>query len=242
LLLLPGVFFAVDLSCWHISMTHISAGLSTLLGNLSVVLVPLLGWLLFREPYNRANVPATLIALTGGALVCIVPDEKTLGSLGVSGNNYALGNALAASTAVAYASYQLAIHRARRRYGVLTVMCVSTTTTAVLLFALALLSGARIVPSDGRAWGALVALALVSHCLGQGLIAWGLGRLPAHLVALTLLWQPVCSALLSVVVLGQSMSPLQVFGCLLVISGLALVSLRGRTGRQARRRSAGAQG
>jgi drug/metabolite transporter (DMT)-like permease len=84
------------------------------------------------------------------------------------------------------------------------------------------------LPDDARAWATLAALALISHCLGQGLIAWCLGRLPAHVVALVLLWQPVCATLLSVVVLGQGISPLQIAGTFVVVSGLGLLSLARR--------------
>lgn len=220
-LALPGLFFAIDLSCWHTSMTHISAGLATVLGNLSVVIVPCAAWLLFREKYGLKYAPATALALLGAALVCLPPGERVLQSLQLPASNYSLGNALAGSTAFAYAGYQLAIKRARRVADTWLVMACSSVTTALLLLAYNLLMGFVLWPRQLEAWSSLLALALVSHCLGQGIIAWSLGKLPAYRVALLLLWQPACSAALSVGLLRQSMSGLQWTGTAIVLLALA---------------------
>jgi drug/metabolite transporter (DMT)-like permease len=110
-------------------------------------------------------------------------------------------------------------------------MCGSSAVSALLLLAWCWLSGARLLPGDGRAWLSLGALALVSHCFGQGLIAWCLGRLPAYVVALVLLWQPVCATLLSVAVLGQGLSEIQLLGTVVVVAGLALVTIAKREPR-----------
>ena len=40
----PGVFFAADLLMWHHSIGDVGAGLSTVLANVQVVLVPLVAW------------------------------------------------------------------------------------------------------------------------------------------------------------------------------------------------------
>lgn len=229
-LLLPGAFFAVDLSCWHTAMGHISAGLATVLGNLSVVIVPAAAWLVFREHYERRFIPATLLALFGAALVCIVPDAGIRETLKTPGTNYVLGNSLASGTAFAYAGYQLSIKWARRFEGALPVMAWSSLGAAVLLLAYSGLTESVLIPTTIGAWFSLGALAFVSHCLGQGLIAWSLGKLEAHRVALLLLWQPACSAVLAVVVLGQAMSPLQWAGTLLVMTALAVANWPRRGG------------
>src|SRR3954463_4337721 len=52
---LAGIFFAFDLVFWHRGIEEVGAGLATGLGNLQVVLVPLVAWLVLRErPAGRA--------------------------------------------------------------------------------------------------------------------------------------------------------------------------------------------
>ena len=71
--------------------------------------------------------------------------------------------------------------------------------------------------------GALVLLpAALIHDGGQALIAYGLKGVPASLGAMTLLVQPVCTAGLGVLVLGQTLIPLQLIGGVVVLIGLGL--------------------
>ncbi|MCB1092095.1 MAG: EamA family transporter, partial [Verrucomicrobiae bacterium] len=69
----------------------------------------------------------------------------------------------------------------------------------------------------------------------QGMIAYGLGGVPASLASVLLLVQPVATALLGVVLLGQRLVPLQVIGGAGVVIGLFL-AIRGQVAlsRQAR--------
>src|SRR3546814_18455131 len=61
----------------------------------------------------------------------------------------------------------------------------------LLLFALAL--GERIWPGN---WTPLVALALISQVVGQGLIIYALGKLPPLVIGIALLTQPAVSGAL----------------------------------------------
>ncbi|HLF82125.1 MAG TPA: DMT family transporter, partial [Anaerolineales bacterium] len=62
-----------------------------------------------------------------------------------------------------------------------------------------------------------------SQVLGYLAVTYALGRLPASLVAPTLLGQPVVTAALAVPLLGESISWLQAGGGMAVLAGVALV-------------------
>jgi drug/metabolite transporter (DMT)-like permease len=52
---LAGVFFAIDLIAWHEGIEQVGAGLATVLGNLQVVFVGVLAWMILGErPSNRS--------------------------------------------------------------------------------------------------------------------------------------------------------------------------------------------
>ena len=68
----------------------------------------------------------------------------------------------------------------------------------------------------------LIGLALVSHILGQGSIAWALGHLPASFSSVSLLWQPVCAVLLGWWLLGEDYGPMQLTGGVIVLIGIYL--------------------
>jgi drug/metabolite transporter (DMT)-like permease len=50
---LPGVFLAVDLAVWHISLHMTSVANATLLANMAPIFVTLGSWLIFHQPVKR---------------------------------------------------------------------------------------------------------------------------------------------------------------------------------------------
>jgi drug/metabolite transporter (DMT)-like permease len=135
------------------------------------------------------------------------------------------GDLLAISTAVFYASYILAMKVLRTHHGALLLMSVGTTTSAVLLFVAAMISDQPLFPSTSLAWLWLVLLAIVPHCLGQGFIVLSLSALPASFAAVTLLLQPVATAVWGWLFLDEPLGPWQIAAGLLVIIGIVLARL-----------------
>jgi drug/metabolite transporter (DMT)-like permease len=74
-----------------------------------------------------------------------------------------------------------------------------------------------------RGWVLLVALGVIVQVGGQGLIAYGVGRLP--IVASTvLLWmQPLVAAVLAWVLFGEALGSLAFAGAALILAGIFTV-------------------
>ncbi len=68
---------------------------------------------------------------------------------------------------------------------------------------------------------------VIAHVLlGQGLIVAGVGRTPAALAGLLLLIQPVAGGLAAWPLFGESLTPVQLAGCGLVLLGVWLAGRR----------------
>ena len=65
--LVAGVFFAADLILWHHAIADVGAGLSTVLGNLQVVVVPFVAWAVLRR---GARAPHPRRAAAGCSASC----------------------------------------------------------------------------------------------------------------------------------------------------------------------------
>jgi drug/metabolite transporter (DMT)-like permease len=80
-----------------------------------------------------------------------------------------------------------------------------------------------LLPQTLNGWLVLLALGLVCHVGGQGLIAYGVGRLP--IVASTvLLWmQPLVAAVLSWLMFGEALGALALTGAVLILAGIYIV-------------------
>ncbi|MCC6882420.1 MAG: DMT family transporter [Verrucomicrobiales bacterium] len=221
---LPGVVFAGDFWAWHWSFAHTSVANSTLLANTAILWVTLFAWLVWRETVSRRFLGGALVAFGGVLLLFFSSTQRA----SPTGGNGLFGDALALLTALFYASYQLSMKYYRRDRPAPLLMTFASAVAALLLLPLALWHPDPFLPASPSGWWPLVALGVVSHAGGQGLIAWALGGLPASLASVLLLAQPVMTALLGVWILDQPLMPWQIAGGAVVVAGLFL-AVRGRS-------------
>ena len=66
---MAGVFFAGDLLFWHHAIEYVGAGLATVLGNLQVLIVGVVAWLVFGERPTRTTLLALPVVLAGVVLI-----------------------------------------------------------------------------------------------------------------------------------------------------------------------------
>lgn len=222
-----GLFFAVDLVAWHQGIEEVGAGLATVLGNLQVVLVGVLAWLILRErPSNRA-LAAIPVALVGVVLISGALEH------GAYGRNPGLGVAFGILTALSYSGFLLVLRQGnadvRRPAGPLLD---ATLVAGLACIPIGLVWGNLDWTPDWKAQAYLLLLAWSSQALGWLLISITLPRLPAALTSVLLTFQPVLSVLFAWAILNESPSALQLGGVALVLGGLLIVS----AGRRRRRR------
>jgi drug/metabolite transporter (DMT)-like permease len=212
--LLAGLLFAADLVCWHYSIRYTSVANATVLPNMTPILVTAFAWVVLKE----RPAPVFLLgmaAAVAGAVAMALSKSSTPGA------NPHLGDALAALTAIWYAAYVIAVRYARAAMSAAALMLWSSLVSAPAMLLAAMATSETILPSQAQAWWALAGLG-ATHVVGQGLIAWGLGRLPAPIAAVVMLVQPVVAALLGWLVYGEGLVLQQALGGLLVLAGVVL--------------------
>ncbi|HUS15577.1 MAG TPA: DMT family transporter [Chloroflexia bacterium] len=218
LAMLAGVWFAGDLAVWNTSLQYTSAANSTLLGNTSTLWVSLWSLVVLRERLGLPFWLGTVLALAGAAAI-VGPDLSTTGTLG-------LGDGLALGSSLFYAAYLLTTGRVRRHAGTLEYMWLSSFGAALVLLVYCLATGLPLSGFTPGTYGSLLALALISHVGGWVSINYALGHLRASLTSVSLLAQPVITALASVPLLGEPLSPAQIGGGALVLAGIYLANRR----------------
>ena len=215
-----GIFFAGDLLFWHHAIEAVGAGLATVLGNLQVLIVGVVAFLVFGERPSRATVLALPVVLAGVVLISGVIGE------GAYGADPALGVVLGLLTALCYAGYLLLIRLGgrdpRRPAGPVAIATLSTAIVAA--FTGTVTGDLDLTPGPASlAWLAL--LGLTSQSIGYLCISISLPRLPAVITSIILLVQPVMTVGLSMVLLGERPSPAQLLGVALVIGGIAVATV-----------------
>lgn len=213
-MMLAGLFFALDLSFWHYGIVMTSVANATVLCNLTPVVVTLIGWFMFRERPRPLFILALALAM-GGAFA------MAAAASGQQGTNPLLGDLLSLSVSFWYSGYFLAVKAARNTAGAMRVTLWATVVGIPLLGGVSLLLGESMIPASASGWAACVALG-VMHVVGQGGVAWSLGKLPAAITAVTILIQPIVAGLLSWWIFGETLTPIQALGGALVLVAIVL--------------------
>ncbi len=225
---LGGVWFGLDIIAWNTSLTYASAASATLLGNTSSVIVALAAWLIFREKL-RGKFWLGLFIAVAGVLLVMGADLITIQDTQVVADTRTFGNLLALLGAFFYAGYLLTTQHTRAHLDTLSSLFFMSAIGSVILLAVNLAQGLPLAGFAPQTWLALLGLALITHVGGWLAINYALGHLRASIVSVTLLAQPVMTALFSIPLLGEDLFPLQIVGGVLVLSGIYIVNRYGRS-------------
>ena len=230
---LAGLFLAVDLVLWNHAITDVGAGVATVLGNLQVLFVGILAWLVLRERPDRRYLLTLPVVLIGIVLVSGMLGGHASGLHPLAGIGFGIG------TSAAYACFLLILRKtAGHTPHVAGQLADATVGAAIGSVVIGLFFGGLQLTVPWPAFGWLLMLALLSGTVGWLLITSSLPRLPAAMSSLLLLLQPAGALVLADVVLGERPTIVQVLGALLVCLGVlaatrTTVQRRSRPGRRA---------
>ena len=211
LAVVAGIFFALDLASWHLGIERTRLGNATLFGNAGSVILMVWGLIALRRAPTRREGLGIAAALAGAALL--------MGrSLEISTQS-ALGDLFCLFAGICYAFYLLPAQKARARVGQWSVLLLVGMTGAPLLLVIALLMGEPVWPQD---WTPVVALAISSQIVGQGLLVYSLGHFSPLIIGLALLTQPAIAAAVGWFAFGETLGALDIVGMILVGTALLL--------------------
>lgn len=209
---IAGGFFAADLGAWHMGILRTSMANATLFANTTAFM--LAGWAIVVQRRNPGRATLQALGLAGAGTLMLLGRSAQVSPANLSGDAFSL---LAAAF---YTGYLLTIIRLRDRLPTVTVLAMSTLSSAVLLLPVALLAPGAFWPTD---WRPLLGLAVSSQLVGQGLMVFASGRLSAPVIGIGLLVQPLVSAGCGWLVFGEVMGPGELLGAALVAAALVLI-------------------
>lgn len=209
---LAGLFFAGDLSVWHVGILLTSVANATLFTNLAPVFVALGAWLVWGQRPSPRLLAALAVALAGAVLLMGGAPELSVERLS--------GDGLSVLSGAFYGCYILAVGRSRAGLSTPVLMLWSGLVASAVLLPVALLLGENVVPVTLSGWAVAVALALVTQVAGQGLIAWGLAHVPAAAGSVILLLQPAVAALVAWGLFGEALGWVEALGGIVILAGI----------------------
>jgi drug/metabolite transporter (DMT)-like permease len=212
-----GIFFALDLAAWHLGILRTKVANATLFGNCASLLLVMWGIFLARTLPRGWQAFAVLLAFAGSALL--------MGQSYELAPAYLAGDLLSLLAGVFYTFYVILMQRVRGELAAWTTLGLASAATLPILLGSALALGETVVPQN---WTPLIALALSSQVVGQGLLIWALPRFSPLVIGLTLLVQPAIAALAGWLMFGERLTAIDVIGGLMVGAALVLIRLPNR--------------
>jgi drug/metabolite transporter (DMT)-like permease len=230
LLVASGLALAVHFAAWIASLQLTSVASSVALVTTQPIWAALISAAVLRERVSRRMGLAILVTTAGGAVIA-AGDFQT-------GGTALLGNALALAGAVCAAVYFTIGRGLRAGLDLAAYIGVVYPVAAVVLLGAALATGQPLRGFSAQTWTMFLLLALVPQLIGHSSLNWALRYLPAHLVTVAVLGEPVLSTLLAIALLAETPGLLQVAGGVVTLAGVYLAVREEVRGARARETAA----
>lgn len=235
--LAAGIALGIDYAAWTASIYYVGAGISTVLINVQVVVLPALAFLIDRERVTRRFVLTLPLMLCGISLV------GGLWNGSLRGPDTSLGVLLGIIAGCGYGVYLFITRRATRRdpglfVQPLTWATASATVATVVLSPIS--GGIQLTGISVRSWILLVLLAVIGQVIAWLFVHHGSALLSSTTTGGLLLIQPILALGLSAAILSENPTGLQLVGVAVVVVSVAVANgllFRNRTRRHIHRPS-----
>jgi drug/metabolite transporter (DMT)-like permease len=192
-----GVSLALHFWAWNASIHLTTIAASVTLVNLQPAVVASISAVVLKEAPTKRQVVGIAVAILG-ALVIAAQDLQA--GMAPGGNAPLLGNLLAMSAAATAAIYYTIGRSLRKSLGLWAYVGIVYSAAFVTLSVIALLRGVTLAPQPPREIAIFAGLALGPMLLGHTGMNWALKFLPAYVVNLTVLGEPVGATLLGALI------------------------------------------
>jgi len=227
---LSGGFLAVHFAAWITSLEYTSIVSSVVIVSTGPLWVALFSPLFLKEQLSRPVLIGMLLALLGGTVIALGDSCQISGDLvcpslsGFLHGDALLGNFLALVGAWALAGYLMIGRRLRSGMSLVPYIFLVYSVAATALCTAMLVAGQRPMGFSGMTYVWILLLALVPQLIGHSTFNWILRFMPATLVAITTLGEPVGAAVLAYFILQEVPAYLTLFGGFLILAGIYLAS------------------
>jgi drug/metabolite transporter (DMT)-like permease len=215
-----GIFLAAHFASWISSLAYTSVASSVALVTTNPIWIAVASWLFLRERPSGLLALGILSAIGGSALI-FLSDSQAGASVG---SNPMLGNMLAVAGSLTVCGYLLIGRKLRAEISLLPYIWIVYSAAAITLVVLALISGKPLTGFSDFAWLMLAGLALGPQLLGHSAVNWALKHLSASFIAVAILGEPIGSALLAWLFLGEKFAALQLAGFAALLVGIYLAA------------------
>ena len=216
-LILAGALLSLHFTFWIASLKYTSVASSVVLVSTHPIFVGIGAWLFLRERLGMNLILGILFSVFGSGLI-------SFGDMALS-EDALMGDGLALLGAITASGYFLVGRKMRKNQDLLSYIfpVYSTAGLALIIFSITLQKSFFGYSSSTYLF--LFLLALIPQLIGHTTFNWALKYLPASIVAITILGEPIGSTILAYFILGEGLTLWKVIGGIFILSGI-LIALK----------------
>jgi drug/metabolite transporter (DMT)-like permease len=229
---ISGIFLALHFATWISSLEYTSVASSVVFVSTGPLWVALFSPMLLNERLTRAAIFGLVISILGGIIiglsdVCIWDNGLTCPELRQVMQERASalwGNFLALVGAWMVSGYLILGRKLRARMSLIPYIFLVYGMSAIALILIMFAAGQSPLGYPPRAYGWIFLLAAFPQLIGHSTYNWVLRYIPATLVAIITLVEPIGSAILAYFILRETPANGVLLGGLLILVGIYLAS------------------
>jgi len=211
-----GAVLATHFSLWIASLELTSVASSVVLVTAHPILVGLVGHFFMNERLVRLNAVGIALGLLG--VIILTRGDADAGS------ETLLGDLLAFLGGVAAGVYILAGRQTRKRISLPVYAFVVYASCALFLLVGVVVTGTELFTLPADEWWLFLLMALGPSIMGHTMYNWTLRYVPASVVSVSLLGEPVGSTLLAALLLSEVPSEYTMIGGAIILVGVVMAS------------------
>ena len=228
-----GIFLAVHFATWISSLEYTSVASSVVFVSTGPLWVALLSPLLLKEHLARTAIFGLGLSLAGGTIIglsdaCVWDAGLSCPALqDVMQGRAMWGNFLSLLGALTVTGYLIIGRKLRSRVSLVPYIFMVYGMAAIALIVIMFVSGNSPFGFAPKTYGWIFLLAALPQLIGHSTYNWALKYLPAALVAVMTLGEPIGSAILAFFILNETPTLATLIGGALILAGIYLASRQG---------------
>jgi len=214
---LSGLFLSLHFAFWIASLKYTSVASSVVLVTTHPIFVGIGSWLFLKERIGMNLVLGIALSVLGSGLISY--GDMSLSKEALMGDGFALLGAIAAS------GYLFVGRKMRKDRDLFSYIFPVYSTAGLILILLSLIFEKSFFGYSPSTYFFLFLLALIPQLIGHTTFNWALKYLPASMVAVSILGEPVGSSILAYFILGEGLTIWKVLGGISIFAGI-LIALK----------------
>ncbi|HRK90304.1 MAG TPA: DMT family transporter [Anaerolineales bacterium] len=225
-----GIFLAVHFATWITSLEFTSVASSVVFVSTGPLWVALLSPMLLKEHVSRTAIIGLGLALVGGTIIglsdaCMWDAGLACPALADVLQGPAMwGNFLALVGAWTVTGYLIIGRKLRAGMSLIPYIFLVYGIAAFVLIVIMVIAGDSPAGFAPQTYGWIFLLAAIPQLIGHSTYNWALKYLPAALVAVTTLGEPIGSAVLAYFILNETPALAVLVGGAFILTGIYLAS------------------